>query len=120
MAEQRVAVSKSIESFATFSSNAADASAQLPQLMTRVDTAVSTLQTMADDISLATREVREQIHAGGDSLQTLGGRTLPEMEALLAEMRQLTSSFQRLSDRLEEDPRAVLYGPQLVAPGPGE
>jgi phospholipid/cholesterol/gamma-HCH transport system substrate-binding protein len=120
VAEQRVAVGESIKSFATFSSNAADASAQLPQLMTRLDTAVSTLQTMADDISLATREVREQVHAGGDSLQTLGGRTLPEMEALLAEMRQLTSSFQRLSDRLEEDPRAVLYGPQLDAPGPGE
>ncbi len=120
VAEQRVAVGKSIKAFATFSTNAAEASAQFPQLMKRVDTAIGTLQVMVDDISLATREVREQIHAGGDSLKTLGGRTLPEMEALLAEMRQLTSSFQRLSNRLEEDPRAVLYGPRLEVPGPGE
>lgn len=120
VAEQRVAVGESLAAFATFSANAAEASAQLPQLMARIDTAVGSLQSMVDDISLATIEVREQVHAGGDSLQTLGGRTLPEMESLLVEMRQLTSSFQRLSDRLEEDPRAVLYGPQLEALGPGE
>lgn len=120
VAEQRVALGESVKAFSTFSRNAAQASEQLPQLVTRVDNAIVTLQHMADDVAQATREVREQVHAGGDSLQTLGGRTLPEMDALLAEMRQLTASFQRLSDRLEEDPRAILYGPQLEAPGPGE
>jgi phospholipid/cholesterol/gamma-HCH transport system substrate-binding protein len=120
LAEQRAALGEGIAAFAEFSHNAADASAQLPELLTRVDTAVTSLQGLADDVTLATRDVRMQIDAGGDSLKTLGGRTLPEVDSLLAEMRQLTASFQRLSDRLEEDPRAILYGPQLDPPGPGE
>ena len=88
--------------------------------MTRLDTAVASLQAMSDEIARTSRELRTQVAAGGDSLQTFGGRTLPEVEALVAEMRQLTASFQHLSDRLEEDPRALLYGPQLQNPGPGE
>jgi phospholipid/cholesterol/gamma-HCH transport system substrate-binding protein len=120
LAQQRAELGEGIAAFSEFSRNAADASTQLPQLLTRVDGAVTSLQGLADDITLATRDVRTQLEAGGDSLQTLGGRTLPEVDSLLAEMRQLTSSFQRLSDRLEEDPRAILYGPQLDPLGPGE
>lgn len=120
VAEQRTALGEGIAAFSEFSRNAADASAQLPQLLERVDTAVASLQDVAGDVALTTRDVRTQLESGSDSLQTLGGRTLPEVDSLLAEMRQLTASFQRLSDRLEEDPRAILYGPQLDPPGPGE
>lgn len=120
LAAQRTTLDEGIVAFSEFSRNAADASAQLPQLLSRVETAVTSLQDLADDIALTTRGVRTQLQAGGDSLQTLGGRTLPEVDSLLVEMRQLTASFQRLSDRLEEDPRAILYGPQLDPPGPGE
>ena len=120
VAEQRATLADGIEAFSAFSRNTATASEQLPQLLTQVEGAVVSVQAMAEDIALATRAVQEQVHAGGDSLQTLGGRTLPEIESLLSEMRRLTASFQRLSDRLEDDPRAVLYGSQLDAPGPGE
>lgn len=120
VADRREALGEGIGALAEFSRNSAAASAQLPGLMTRLDAAITSLQNMSDEIAVTTRELRTQVNAGGDSLQTFGGRTLPEVEALLGEMRQLTSSFQRLSDRLEEDPRALLYGPQLEAPGPGE
>jgi phospholipid/cholesterol/gamma-HCH transport system substrate-binding protein len=120
LAGQREALAGGIAAFSRFADHAADAGEQLPALMARVDTAVTALETMADDIAATTREVREQVRAGGDRLETLGSRTLPETELLLGEIRQLTASFQRLSDRLEEDPRALLYGPQLAAPGPGE
>lgn len=120
VAGRRAALGDGIDAFSEFSRNTATASAQLPGLMTRLDTAITSLQSMSAEIVVTTRELRTQVHAGGDSLQSLGGRTLPEVEALLGEMRQLTASFQRLSERLEEDPRALLYGPQLETPGPGE
>ena len=71
-------------------------------------------------MTVVTRDAGAKLSTGGDTLQTLGGSTLPEVEALVSEMRELTASFQRLSARLEEDPRAVLYGSQLESPGPGE
>jgi len=81
---------------------------------------VSSIETLSKEMTAATRDARAKLDTGGDTLQTLGGSTLPEVDALVIELRQLTANFQRLSERLEEDPRAVLYGPQLVAPGPGE
>lgn len=120
LASQREAMAGGIEAFARFADNAADASERMPALVARVDAAVTALETMADDIAVTTREIREQVRVGGDRLETLGNRTLPEAELLLGEIRRLAASFQRLSDRLEEDPRALLYGPQLAAPGPGE
>ena len=119
-AERREELGRSIDALAEFTRNGAAASAQLPSLMTRMDTAVASLQGMADEIGAASRELRTQMRSGGDSLQTFGGRTLPELESLLSEIRRLTASFQRLSERLEDDPRTLLYGPQLDTPGPGE
>lgn len=120
VADRREALGQSIDALADVSRNGAAASAQLPQLMSRLDAAVTSLQGMADEFAGASRELRAQMRSGGDSLETFGGRTLPEVESLLGEMRRLTASFQRLSERLEEDPRTLLYGPQLDAPGPGE
>lgn len=120
VAERREELGRSIDALAEFTRNGAAASAQLPSLMTRMDTAVASLQGMADEIGAASRELRTQMRSGGDSLQTFGGRTLPELESLLSEIRRLTASFQRLSERLEDDPRTLLYGPQLDTPGPGE
>jgi phospholipid/cholesterol/gamma-HCH transport system substrate-binding protein len=120
LAEQRQSLGDSMVDFSTFSRNLAGASERMPDLLARVDTAVSSIETLANEMTAATRDARAKLNTGGDTLQTLGGSTLPEVDALVIELRQLTANFQRLSERLEEDPRAVLYGPQLVAPGPGE
>ena len=120
LAERRGDLGTGIESFAEFSRHAAAAGTELPALVERVDRALASLETLAEDLSLASRDVQDQLQAGSDSLQVLGGRTLPEVDALLAEMRQLTAGFQRLSERLEEDPRALLFGPRLDTLGPGE
>lgn len=120
LAGQRQALSNGVADFSTFSRNAATASARMPELLARIDTAVVGIETLADEMMAATRDARAKLNTGGETLQTLGGSTLPEVEAMIAEMRRLTASFQRLSERLEEDPRTVLYGSQLEAPGPGE
>ena len=113
LAERRPALGEGIESFAA-------AGEQLPGVLKRVDSTLASLEALAEDVRIASQDVQAQLRAGSDSLQVLGGRTLPEVDALLVEMRQLTAGFQRLSERLEEDPRALLFGPRLDEPGPGE
>lgn len=113
LAERRPALGEGIESFAA-------AGEQLPGVLKRVDSTLASLEALAEDVRIASQDVQAQLRAGSDSLQVLGGRTLPEVDALLVEMRQLTAGFQRLSERLEEDPRALLFGPRLAEPGPGE
>ncbi|MCA1805493.1 MAG: MCE family protein [Xanthomonadaceae bacterium] len=113
LAERRPALGAGIESFAA-------AGEQLPAVLQRVDSTLASLEALAEDVRIASQDVQAQVRAGSDSLQVLGGRTLPEVDALLVEMRQLTAGFQRLSERLEEDPRALLFGPRLNELGPGE
>ena len=120
LAEQRQSLGEGMVNFSTFSHNLAGASERMPDLLARVDTAVASIETLSKEMSAATRDARVKLNTGGDALQSLGGSTLPEVDALVIELRQLTANFQRLSERLEEDPRAVLYGPQRDAPGPGE
>ena len=120
LAERRQHLGTGIESFAAFSRHAATTAAELPTLLERVDGTLGSLEALAEDMSLASQDAQTLLRTGDDRLQTLGGHTLPELDALLVEMRQLTAGFQRLGNRLEEDPRALLFGPRLDTPGPGE
>jgi len=120
LAEQRQSLGSSLVNFSTFSNNLAAASEGVPALMTRIDSAVTSIETLTEQMTAATHDARAKISSGGDAIQSLGSSTLPEVDALMLELRTLTANFQRLSERLEEDPRAVLYGPQLEALGPGE
>jgi phospholipid/cholesterol/gamma-HCH transport system substrate-binding protein len=46
--------------------------------------------------------------------------TLPEIQQLVAQLRGLTGSLQRISNELEQNPSMLLYGKQPAKRGPGE
>jgi phospholipid/cholesterol/gamma-HCH transport system substrate-binding protein len=45
---------------------------------------------------------------------------LPEVHALVAELRDLTGTLRRLGGELERNPSMVLYGKPATKRGPGE
>jgi hypothetical protein len=75
---------------------------------------------MAEDIVATSEVVRKGVQATREDMRMLSQRALPEFEALLLEIRQLVGGLQQISQRMEEDPRQLLYGPTLEPPGPGE
>ena len=46
--------------------------------------------------------------------------TLPEVQQLVMQLRDLTGSLQRISNELEQNPSMLLYGKQPAKRGPGE
>ncbi|MGB5338065.1 MAG: MlaD family protein [Gammaproteobacteria bacterium] len=86
----------------------------------KVMSAVDTVDDMAGKISATTEVITEYVHGSGTGIQDFTQQTLPELGALVSELRELTQSLNGISRKLEEDPRILLFGHELVAPGPGE
>jgi phospholipid/cholesterol/gamma-HCH transport system substrate-binding protein len=48
------------------------------------------------------------------------GETVPQVQQLVMQLRDLTASLQRVSNQLEQNPSVLLYGKQTAKRGPGE
>lgn len=104
---------------ATLKSTAA-ASVEVGKLAQRLGQTAGAVERMANDIaktSGATRGVLEDARSG---FSQFGSQTLPEVNALLTEMRDLSASLRRVSHELEQNPSSLVFGRPPAKPGPGE
>ena len=120
LATRHEQLEQGIQELARLLSNSAQASTQLPELIAGLNRSTVSIQTMAEDFSTTSQVVRQGVEATRSEVRMLSQRTLPEFEALLLDVRQLVASIRQISQRVEEDPRSILYGPTLELPGPGE
>lgn len=100
--------------------NAARLTEELPRLVGRIERSADGFDRMTDAVG----------HAGSGAAQTLDGTRadlerftregLPEVRALVAELREATATLQRVGGELERNPSMVLYGRGPAKRGPGE
>jgi len=95
-------------------------SADLPQLVERVERSADAFDRMTAAVGSAGDSARATIEGTRDDLQRFTGETLPEVRELVTELRDLTASLQRVVDKVERNPSVLLYGRPLPKPGPGE
>jgi phospholipid/cholesterol/gamma-HCH transport system substrate-binding protein len=96
--------------------NTARFSRELPQIAQRVQHSAD-----AFDHTLAT------INATGvnanrtlDDTHQFTSETLPDIQQMVSELRDLSLSLRRISSELEKDPSVLLYGKTPLPRGPGE
>ena len=75
---------------------------------------------MADRIADAGESLNQYIENSGSGVQQFSQQTLPELGSLVTELRQLASTLQDFSEKLEDDPRALIFGYEVESRGPGE
>jgi phospholipid/cholesterol/gamma-HCH transport system substrate-binding protein len=96
--------------------NTAHLTDELTQLVPRVQRSAEAFDRMANQLG----------HAGANASSTLDNtrkftsETLPEIQQLVMQLRDLTGSLQRISDQIEQNPSVLLYGKQAAKRGPGE
>lgn len=90
--------------------NAARLSEQLPQLAQRIQHSADVFDNMSNELA----------RAGNSASTKFTTETLPEARQLMIELRDLTASLRRVSDQLEQNPSALLYGKPAAKRGPGE
>ncbi len=89
------------------------ASAELPQLLQRI-------QRSADAFDRMTNETARASSSTANTIESVRTEALPEARQAITELRELTASLRRFSEALERNPGMLLQGRPAVPPGPGE
>lgn len=120
LAARKTNIDKTLTNASRTMENAAITSAQLPELIERVKRSTEAVEKMAKETSRASASVRKTFDEVGPDAKRFTGDGLPEMERLMAEMRELTASLRRVTEQIEQDPSMLLRGKEARQRGPGE
>jgi len=96
------------------------AAAQLSPLLSQLDATATSVADMATTVSKTGANINRYVADSGAGVQQFSRQTLPELGALISELRRLADTLQGIGQNLEDDPRVILYGRDLEMPGPGE
>jgi len=113
-------IDRSVLNTARMLENGADASAKLQPLLEQATETAAAFENMAARVAAASDSLEHYVAGSGSGVEQFSQQTLPAMGSLISELRALADSLRTVSDKLADDPRALLYGNQLEAPGPGE
>jgi phospholipid/cholesterol/gamma-HCH transport system substrate-binding protein len=100
--------------------NTAAASARLDSLLAQVEGTAGSFEHMAERVAVASESINTYVVNSGAGVQQFSQQTLPELGALISELRRLADTMQAVGRKLKNDPRVLLYGRELEMPGPGE
>lgn len=100
--------------------NAARFTAQLPDLVARIERSADAFDRMAREVGTAGKSATGAIDVARPDLQRFTGEALPEARALVAELRTLTATLQRTVAEIERSPGVLLQGRPPAKRGPGE
>ena len=109
--ENRVALRRTLANLERLSGTLA--SAELPQLLRRLQRSADAFDRMANETARAGSNT-------ANTVESLRAEALPEARQTITELRELTASLRRFSETLERNPGLLLQGRPAVPPGPGE
>ena len=93
---------------------------EIGKLTKRLNQTAQVVEGMAGDIGRASRSVHGTLEDARQPLRDLSGQTLPELNALAAELRELAATMKRVGNDLEQNPEMLVFGRGAPQPGPGE
>ncbi|MBT9614414.1 MAG: MCE family protein [Burkholderiales bacterium] len=120
LAEQRPAIEAVLKNSGRTFESSAQAAEEVGKLAKRLNQTAGMMETMASDVSAVSRSARITLDDARQPLRDLSGQTLPELNALSAEMRELAVTMKRVGTEIEQQPEMLIFGRGQPRPGPGE
>jgi phospholipid/cholesterol/gamma-HCH transport system substrate-binding protein len=120
LAARKAELGRMVEDSAGLAETGARAAARVEPLLEQLEKTARSFELMADKVALASESINRYVVSSGSGVQQFSRQTLPELGSLIGELRTLTDTLKGVSEKLEDDPRALLYGRELEVPGPGE
>lgn len=95
-------------------------STDLPRTLERVQRSAEVFDKMSNEVERAGANVTQFAQGARSDVRQFTGEALPEIQSLMAEMRELTGSLKRVAEQLEQNPSMLLFGKPAQKRGPGE
>jgi phospholipid/cholesterol/gamma-HCH transport system substrate-binding protein len=93
---------------------------QLPELAQQTRASLQDLQQTIRTINDTTQRLGQFVNDSNGHMSQFTHDALPQVSPLLAEMRRLAASVDRVTRDLQQHPDALLFGRPVARPGPGE
>jgi phospholipid/cholesterol/gamma-HCH transport system substrate-binding protein len=92
----------------------------MPMLLDKVNKSAAALQVMTEELAKTGKAVNSLVQETKPDLKEFARNTLAETGLLVAELRQLTATLNRVAQELEREPNALVLGRTPPVRGPGE
>ena len=109
-----------VQSAENLSSTTKSLNEQVPALLVRIHKTAAALQALTEDLARTSRTVSAVANETGPELERFSRQTLPQTSLLVAELRELTGTLQRIARDIEREPSTLVFGRKTPARGPGE
>jgi len=93
---------------------------QVPVLLVRINKSAAALNGLTEELARTSQAVGLVVKEATPELEQFARQTLPETGLLIAELRQLAGSLNRVAREIEREPNALVFGRPPSPRGPGE
>ncbi|MEO8325800.1 MAG: MlaD family protein [Nitrospirota bacterium] len=92
----------------------------MPRLVARIHQSATAVQGVAEELARTGKTLETVVQDSRPEIQQFTRETLGETGQLVTELRQLTSTLQRVAHQIERAPDSLIYGRPSQPRGPGE
>ena len=93
---------------------------QLNLTIVQINRSAVAIEKAGNEVATASTSAGKTVTSVGANIERYSTETLPEVQRLLAELNELSTSLKRLIEQTERDPASLLRGRSSVPAGPGE
>ncbi len=93
---------------------------QLNVTIAQINRSAVAIEKAGNEVAIASTSAGKTVTSVGANIEHYSTETLPEVQRLLAELNELSTSLTRLIEQTERDPASLLRGRSSVPDGPGE
>ena len=93
---------------------------ELNMTIAQINRSALAIEKAGNEAAIASTSAGKTVASVGANIDRYSTETLPEVQRLLAELNELSTSLKRLIEQTERDPASLLRGRSAVPDGPGE
>lgn len=93
---------------------------QLNITIAQINRSAVAIEKAGNEAAIASTSAGKTVTSVGANIERYSTETLPEVQRLLTELNELSTSLKRLIEQTERDPASLLRGRSSVPDGPGE
>ena len=93
---------------------------EIPPLLNQISKSAVAVKQVTEELARTGNTLEMVVQESRPDIERFTGETLGETGLLIAELRQLTSTLQRVVQQVEQNPDSLVFGRTPPARGPGE